>query len=358
MTSEDKPWFADPILHHRVTDLFSSLFSSLPTDAPPPLAAPAQDPRAPNTDETRAHWSQADQATRGMTDALFGAEVVEDKAEVRDFTIPAFDGAQIHARLYVAAPAADGERPPLVLTFHGGGMTLTDFNMVFEVNLCHRLAKANVSVLSVDFRNAYVKPFPGGLDDCLAAVNWARNNQNLLGVGECLVTFGSSGGGNLSMATFIRGLQKGCADQIDGIISEAPFIAGQYPAEGLDTHTAYDGYSLTAQGLQDMVNNYTTSNEDFENPAAWPLKVSDEVLAAFPPTLIIVEQCDPLRSDGEALFKRLRQLRVDGCSMIMRYGEIHCQALYFVESDVAELHAEHLAAFVRVQARNKHRRAQ
>ena len=44
--------------------------------------------------------------------------------------------------------------------------------------------------------------------------------------------------------------------------------------------------------------------------------------------------------------------------MIMRYGEVHCQALYFVESDVAELHAEHLAAFVRVQARNKRRRAQ
>ena len=40
--------------------------------------------------------------------------------------------------------------------------------------------------------------------------------------------------------------------------------------------------------------------------------------------------------------------------MIMRYGEVHCQALYFVESDVAE----HLAAFVRVQARNKRRRAQ
>ena len=172
-----------------------------------------------------------------MTDALFGAEVVEDKAEVRDFTIPAFDGSQIDARLYVAAPAADGERPPLALTFHGGGMTLTDFNMVFEVNLCHRLAKANVSVLSVDFRNAYIKPFPGGLDDCLAAVNWARNSQNLLGVGDCLVTFGSSGGGNLSIATFIRGLQKGCADQVDGIISEAPFIAGQYPAEGHDTHT-------------------------------------------------------------------------------------------------------------------------
>ena len=29
MTSDDKPWFADTVLHHRVTDLFSSLFSSL-----------------------------------------------------------------------------------------------------------------------------------------------------------------------------------------------------------------------------------------------------------------------------------------------------------------------------------------
>ena len=354
MASDDKPWFADPVLHHRVTDLFSSL----PTDTPPPPAAPPQDPGTPNTDETRAYWSQIDQATRGMTDALFRAEVVEDKAEVRDFTIPAFDGAQVDARLYVAASAAHGERPPLALSFHGGGMTLTDFNMAFEVNLCHRLAKANVSVLSVDFRNAYVKPFPGGVDDCLAAVNWARNSQNLLGVGECLVTFGSSGGGNLSMATFIRGLQKGCADQIDGIISEAPFIAGQYPSEGMETHTAYDGYLLTAQRLQDFVNNYTTSRKDFESPAAWPLKATDEMLAAFPPTLIIVGQCDPLRSDGEALFQRLRRLRVEGCSMIMRYGEVHCQAYYLVESDVAELHAEHLAAFVRVQARHNRRRAQ
>ena len=355
MTSVDKPWFADPLLHHRVTDLFSSF----PTDAPLPTACPKQDPSTPNTDETRAYWSQADQAMRGMIDQLFGAEVVEDKAEVRDFEIRGLDGAQIEVRLYVAAPASDGELPPLALHFHGGGMTTSDFNMAFDVNLCHRLAKANVSVLSVNFRNAYVKPFPGGVDDCLAAVNWARNSQNLLGVGDCLVAFGPSGGGNLSIATFIRALQKGCADQIDGIISEAPFIAGQYPADGLDTHTAYDGYMVTAQGLQDMVNNYTTSKEDFENPAAWPLKASDDVLAAFPPTLIVVEQYDPLRSDGEELFKRLRLLRVEGCSMIMRYGEIHCQAYTnLVESNVAELHAEHLAAFARVQARNKHRPAQ
>lgn len=354
MTSGDKPWFANPLLHHRVTDLFSSF----PTDTPPPPAAPQQDPTTPNTDQTRAYWSQADQAMRGMIDALFGAEVVEDKAEVRDFKIAAVDGAQIDARLYAAAPTADGERPPLALSFHGGGMTASDFNMVFELNLCHRLAKANVSVLSVDFRNAYVKPFPGGVDDCLAAVNWARDNQDLLGVSDCLVTCGPSGGGNLSIATFIRALQKGCADQIDGIISEAPFIAGQYPAEGMETHTAYDGF-LSAQGLQEWVNNYTTSKEDYENPAAWPLKARDEVLAAFPPTLIIVEQFDPLRSDGEALFQRLRRLRVESCSMIMRYGEIHGQAYTnLVESNVAELHAEHLAAFVRVQARHKRRRAQ
>ena len=43
MTSGDKPWFANPLLHHRVTDLFSSF----PTDTPPPPAAPNRTPPRP-----------------------------------------------------------------------------------------------------------------------------------------------------------------------------------------------------------------------------------------------------------------------------------------------------------------------
>jgi len=226
-------------------------------------------------------------------------------------------------------------------------MTLLTHNTPYVFLMCHGIARAGVSVLSVDFRNASHHPFPTGVDDCLAALLWARKSAKELGTNGTVVTFGESGGGNLALASFIRGQQKGFKDFTDGILSDSPFIAKVYPS--LPSHKEFDGYWLPTDLLKATALNYTTSEADSNDPAAWPILATDEQLLSFPPTHLVAGECDPIRSDAETFFARLRKLRVPNCSMTMNYGEIHCQSWCGMNHKVALESACHRAAgFVKV----------
>ena len=50
---------------------------------------------------------------------------------------------------------------------------------------------------------------------------------------------------------------------------------------------------------------YTKTSEDAANPLAWPLKASIKQLKGFPPTMISVNELDPLRDEGLEMYRKL-----------------------------------------------------
>jgi acetyl esterase len=67
-----------------------------------------------------------------------------------------------------------------------------------------------------------------------------------------------------------------------------------------------EGYFLTAKAMAWFWDCYCPDLERRSEPFASPLRASDEQLAGLPPALLIVDEADVLRDEGEAYAARLR----------------------------------------------------
>ena len=91
----------------------------------------------------------------------------------------------------------DRPRPSgALLWIHGGGYVLGHPATYHE--LCSRFAvDLGIVIVSVDYRLAPEHPFPAGLEDCYAALEWVHDHADELGVDQSRIAVGgdSAGGG-------------------------------------------------------------------------------------------------------------------------------------------------------------------
>ncbi len=233
-------------------------------------------------------------------------------AKVEDRNIPGPDGG-VPVRIYTP----DGDGPfPILAWYHGGGWVVGDLESADGVSrsLC---AGGQCVVVSVDYRLAPDTKFPGPAEDCWAATTWAVNNAaEINGDPARLAVGGDSAGGNLAAAMSLMAADRG-----------GPDIALQllvYPVADRDFGTVSytdnaEGYSLTKVTMQYYWDQYIDA-EHATNPYAVPMQAND--LAGQPPALVITAEFDPLRDEGEAYAKRLREAGVE--TTATRYdGMIH-----------------------------------
>lgn len=207
----------------------------------------------------------------------------------------------VPVRAYRPLGAADAERLPALVYFHGGGWTIGDLD-THDVP-CRELANlAHCAVVSVDYRLAPEHRFPAAFDDAVAATHWVHAHAAGLGIDASrLAVGGDSAGGNLAAAVAIA-LRD----------TWGPRLAMQtliYPAtdQAADTpsHAAFaDGYLLTREAIVWFRDNYLRGPEDAADWRASPLRAPD--LAGLPPAYVITAGFDPLLDEGRAYAERLR----------------------------------------------------
>jgi acetyl esterase len=214
----------------------------------------------------------------------------------------------IPVRVYRPAGVAAAAPLPGLVYFHGGGWVIGDLD-THDV-LCRQLtAEAGVSVVSVDYRLAPEHKFPGAVDDAWAATRWVVARAGELGIDAGrLAVGGDSAGGNLAAVVAMLAREHG-----------QPSIKFQvllYPVTDLaDESKSYqdfaDGYLLTRDGMRWFSAHYLKSRDEAGDWRASPLRVRS--LDRLPPALIVTAGFDPLRDEGEAYARRLRDagVRVD-----------------------------------------------
>ena len=227
----------------------------------------------------------------------------ENVAETRDILIPGPAG-KLPVRLYHPSP---GKTLPMVVYFHGGGWVIGDLEIVDKP--CRALANASGCVVaSVNYRLSPETKFPGPAEDCYAATRWLAEQASEIGADRGRIAVaGDSAGGNLAAVVALMARDRGGPELAYQLLIY-PVTA---PAKGTKSASYQDnaeGYLLTRGSMEWFWDHYLASPEDGENPYASPMHASD--LSKLPPAMVVTAEFDPLRDEGQAYARRLREAGV------------------------------------------------
>ena len=261
------------------------------------------------------------------------------------------DGNTIN--LQVIRPDTD-ETVACVYYIHGGGMAMLSCYDGMYRGWGKIIAANGVAVVMVDFRNCVspssapeVAPFPAGLNDCVSGLKWVVANAKELNVDPArIVVAGESGGGNLTLATGLKLKQDGDLGLIKGLYALCPYIAGQWPLPENPSSTENEGILLNLHNNRGAIG-YGIEAFNARNPLAWPSFAGVEDVEGFPPTVINVNECDPLRDEGIGFYRLLLRAGVAArCRQMM--GTMHGTEIFTIACpDVSRDTARDIAAFTR-----------
>lgn len=240
-------------------------------------------------------------AVKALIEKRGGTPRPEPVASVRDTTVPGPAGP-VPVRVYM--PQGAGPFPALVY-FHGGGFVIATID-TYDSS-CRALANAaGCVVVSVEYRKAPEAKLPAPHEDGYAATQYVMNNPAEFNVDPSRVAVGGeSAGGNLAADVCLLARARGGKMPVHQMLV--------YPIAGSDTNTPSYRENANAVPLNrpamEWFFNYILPNERFAQSALVNL-VEAPWDRNFPPATVITAEIDPLRSEGQALARRLRQAGV------------------------------------------------
>jgi acetyl esterase len=235
------------------------------------------------------------ESARRVEDEVFTADDRTPVEFVRNLSIPGPRG-EIPIRVY----RPNVQDAPVVVFYHGGGWTLGTLDSIDGV--CRELAnRAECVVVSVDYRLAPEHPFPTGVDDAVAALEWTANHAATFGGDPArLGVAGTSAGGNLAAVTALFARDFG-GPELSHQSLLYPITNHAFDTESYDENG--DGPLLSRADMEWFWDHYLRSPVDGENPFASPLRARD--LSDLPSATVVTCGHDPLRDEGIAYAKRL-----------------------------------------------------
>jgi acetyl esterase len=226
---------------------------------------------------------------------------------VEDETLPT--GAA--ARIYHAASA---DRP-VVVYLHGGGWVVG--SVAASDAFCRRLVcAADCTLVSVDYRLAPEQPFPAGVEDVVAAIEWTAARAAAWGADrKRLVVLGDSAGGNLATVAVRRLLGAG-----NDVVARQILA---YPGVSADRGPTSDSFGsewpLTDTDRAWYLDQYLADDTLRTDPDVAPLLAD---VSGMPPTTLLLGGCDPMVHEGLAYAEHLCAAGVS-VDLHLYFGQIH-----------------------------------
>lgn len=254
-------------------------------------------------------------------------ESMNEEHEIEGVRKEFFEGATtdgLNCDVTVFRPDNDDILPGVVY-IHGGGMAILTGKEPILLSGGWMMADKGCVYMMVHFTNSHVEAFPRGLNDCCDAVKWFISKAEDFKIdlrGKGVMVTGESGGGNLCIATAMKlkdeeGLVSSCFARCPFVSLENKTRLSHFemrPAETPDSMEAMEWIFYDLYTAQD--------SEDRSNPLAWPILATKEDLQGLCPTMILVNECDTLRDDGMAFYRKLQDADIPSW-MQMIGGTMH-----------------------------------
>ncbi|RKQ34917.1 alpha/beta hydrolase [Kocuria tytonis] len=208
---------------------------------------------------------------------------------------------------------------PVVFYIHGAGWVFGD-EKTHDRLFRELVVGANAVGVFPVYDRAPEKKYPTQVEQNYAVGQWvaAHGAEHGMDTSRIAVT-GESVGGCMSAVFTQMNKDRGGLQ-----------IAGQvllYPVADADFSTASyeqfaEGYYLTRDGMKWFWDAYTTDEDERREKYASPLRTPEDELKGLPTTLVITDEADVLRDEGEKYANKLRSAGVDVTSVRVA-GMVH-----------------------------------
>ncbi|CAI9768490.1 unnamed protein product [Fraxinus pennsylvanica] len=263
----------------------------------------------------------------------------DPKSVVRSKDVVILTESGVSARIFIPNVRDPPQKIPLLVYIHGGAFVLgSPANPPFHNFVSSLVEKANVIVVSVDYRLAPENPLPIAFDDSWEAFQWVISHVNGKGSDPWINEYadfgrvflgGESAGANIANDVAIRaGENKLQGVEIIGLFLVHPFFGGK------EEDKLYKTLYPASSGCDD---------DPRLNPAVDPRV---RTMAARRVLFCLAEK-DFLRDRGRAYYEGLKKSEWDGeVEIIETEGEGHGFHLFLPDSEKALDLMNQLAAFL------------
>jgi acetyl esterase/lipase len=211
-------------------------------------------------------------------------------------------------RVRIVTPPDTTGTLPAILYMHGGGWVLG--NAQTHDRLVRELAVgARAAVVFVEYDRSPEVHYPVAIEQGYATARWIVREGGANGLDpERVAVAGDSVGGGMTAALALMANERGDVrfrqQSMYYPVTDAGMDTGSYEQFA-------EGYFLAAKGMAWFWDAYLPDVERRSEPYASPLRATDEQLDGLPPALVIVDEADVLRDEGEAYAARLRAAGVE-----------------------------------------------
>ena len=222
-------------------------------------------------------------------------------------------------KLYIMKPEHVSGKPGVLLFIHGGVWIVGNFQNHQRLLRDLVVGSGQVGVF-VEYTPLPTAKFPVQLEESYAALKWVSGHADEFGAdGSRIAVAGNSVGGNMTAALALMAKDR-----------NGPKISYQVlliPATDASVDTASyleygTGRFLARAFMKYGWDLYAPDVKTRDNPYVSPLRATTAQLKGLPPALVITAENDPLRDEGEAYARKLKDAGVEVAAV--RYnGTIH-----------------------------------
>jgi acetyl esterase len=221
-------------------------------------------------------------------------------ARIDDATLPVGPRGSVSIR--IVRPEGRTDRLPVVMYFHGGGWILGDASTHDRLvrELAHGAQAAFVFVAYTPSPEAH---YPVPIEEAYAATRYIAEHGAVFGLDSSRIAIaGDSVGGNMAAVVAQLAKQRGGPPLRLQVlfypVTDATFDTASY-------RQFADGPWLTKPAMQWFFDAYAPNLADRGKPGVSPLRASLDDLRGLPPALVVTDENDVLRDEGEAYAHRL-----------------------------------------------------
>ena len=224
----------------------------------------------------------------------------DPELDVCRYEIESFDGARIPC--FWMVPKALGERAPCLIYLHGGGFVLAAAGYHYR-NAMRYAKEVGCKVLFVNYRLAPQNPHPVFFEDCYAAMCWAYDNADRLGVDVGRIGIGGdSAGAALAVGVCMMARDRSHPIRFAFQMLPYPYLDARNNSASCQTYTDTPMWNSTLSSRIRPMTRADRSRPDY----VYYSPVEAESFAGLPPAYIETAEFDCLHDDGILYAEKLR----------------------------------------------------